>query len=197
MTARELNPKLFMVARQNLHDNEEIFQAAHLDVVMQRSEIIARDILALLTTPLLTDFLRLIRTRDNAWANEQVSRISAVVGDVVPLLWVVTLNREHAPAVIDALARGESLFLYHLTSDSRARDEHLECIPLIVDSNGRETLMPHKEYPLSSGDRILFLGRKGLRERMQWTLQNSNALHYVLHGKVGYDSYIWRWLARR
>lgn len=196
MTAKELNPKLFMVARQNRRDNDEIFHAANLDLVMQRSEIIAREILALLTTPLLPDFLRQIRARNNAWANEQVSRISAVIGDVVPALWVVSLDDRNAP-VVAAMAKGESVFLHHLMTDHRDRKKRLECIALIIESGGRETLMPHDEYRLKAGDRVLFVGKKGVRGQMEWVLQNYNALTYVLRGKVMYDSYLWRWLANR
>jgi Trk K+ transport system NAD-binding subunit len=59
MTARKVNPKLFVVVRQNRADNQIIFEAAKADIVMQASQIIANHIRVLLTTPLLVDFLRL------------------------------------------------------------------------------------------------------------------------------------------
>src|SRR4030066_146909 len=51
---RELNPKLFLVARQNDSENDALFRSARLDLVMQRARAISRRILALITAPLLT-----------------------------------------------------------------------------------------------------------------------------------------------
>ena len=40
-----VNPELFVVARQNRQRNSALFEAANVDVVMQRSDIIARTII--------------------------------------------------------------------------------------------------------------------------------------------------------
>ena len=65
MTARELNPDLFMVARQNLRHNDPIFQAAKLDLIMQRGSIIGHKIFALIQSPTLDLFLRLARQQES------------------------------------------------------------------------------------------------------------------------------------
>jgi len=62
MAARELNPNLFKVARQNEHQNDPLFCAADLDLLM-RAATSSRTDLRLLTTPLLTEFLDLAKHR--------------------------------------------------------------------------------------------------------------------------------------
>jgi voltage-gated potassium channel Kch len=57
MTAREINPELFIVIRQNRQHNDALFQAADVHIVMQRSDIIARTIITRITNPLLAEFL--------------------------------------------------------------------------------------------------------------------------------------------
>ena len=54
MTAKELNPRLFVVTRQNQAANSVLFEAFHDDFCMVPSRIVARECIAILTTPLLT-----------------------------------------------------------------------------------------------------------------------------------------------
>ena len=48
MTAQELNPEIFRVARQNEDRNGHLFQAAGLDMLMQRGNVISNTILSLI-----------------------------------------------------------------------------------------------------------------------------------------------------
>jgi voltage-gated potassium channel len=68
MTAKEVNPDLFVVVRQNRVANEVLFDAYQADFTMVPSRIVARECLAVITSPLLTHFLRLIRTWPEARA---------------------------------------------------------------------------------------------------------------------------------
>lgn len=193
MTAAHLNPDLFMVARQNKCDNDDIFEAALLDLVMQRSEIIARDILALLTTPLLDQFLRLILEQSNEWANEQISRLSAVTGERVPDVWSFHVDVEDAPAVSELLSADGQVVLGDLQRDPRGRDNALECLPLLLVRRNHEALLfPADEVALEPGDEILFSGKGWVMERMKWVLQNHNALRYVQTGEERASGYLWR-----
>jgi voltage-gated potassium channel len=58
MTAKEVNPELFVVLRQNRVANEVLFDAYDADFTMVPSRIVARECLALITSPLLRRFLR-------------------------------------------------------------------------------------------------------------------------------------------
>lgn len=198
MTAAELNPSLFMVARQNRHDNEDVFAAAAMDLVMQRSEIIARDILSMLMTPLLTSFLDEVRIRDNEWANEMSSRLFAVTGEVVPELESVRIDPHQAPAVVARLEQGGEVLLEHLLMDSRDRSRSLPCLPLMLRKRqGELVVSPGPEQILSRGDEILFCGRRRYMSRMAWTLNNANALSYIQTGREQALGYVWAWLSKR
>ncbi len=197
MTASEINPDLFMVARQNKRDNQDIFQAALLDLVMQRSEIIARDILAMLTTPLLDDFLHLILRESNDWANEQISRLSAVIGEEVPDIWHYTIDEEHTPAITSLLQEGTAITLDELLRDPRERDERLPCLPLLILRKQEEMLFPACELQLEEGDMLLFAGHIDAFQRMKWVMRNINALRYVQTGEEHPAGYLWRFLFRQ
>jgi Trk K+ transport system NAD-binding subunit len=196
MTAKELNQDLFVIIRQNRNANRSLFEAFHADMVMQPSEIIAREVRVLLTLPMLSDFLKHAAKKDNDWANQVASRIVGIIGEVVPDVWTVEIEPETAGAVFDSLLKDEKLQLFHLCRDPRARDVHLCCLPLYLARSQQFFLLPSDEMELRAGDRILFCGAYGIAGRMRWVLQNANALHYVVTGDESPAGLVWQWINR-
>ncbi|MDQ2694427.1 MAG: NAD-binding protein [Pseudomonadota bacterium] len=197
MTARDLNPDLYLIARQNRRSNDDIFQAAGLDMIMQGSRIIVWRILPLLTAPLLSRFLHLARHHHEEWAGEVVDRVRAVCRGVTPRTWAVEIGPEQAPAVHAALEAGLDVRLWHLLREPHDRDQTLLCVPLIRVCGKEEILLPEPAGQLQSGDRLLFCAHSDVAGRMAWTLVNKNVLEYIVTGEERPDGYIWRWLARR
>ncbi|TNG01484.1 MAG: potassium transporter TrkA [Gammaproteobacteria bacterium] len=196
MTAKELNPGLFVTIRQNRNANRPLFEAFHADLVMQPSEIIAREIRVLLTLPMLSAFLKQAASKDNDWANQVASRIVGIIGEVVPDVWTVEIEPESASAVFDSLMSDEKLQLAHLCRDPRARQIQLCCLPLYLVRGQQFFLIPDKEMELKRGDKILFCGAYGIAGRMHWVLHNANALHYVVTGDESPAGYVWQWIKR-
>ena len=79
VTAAELKPSLFVVARQNHNVNGPLFAAYGADFTMVPSRIVAQECIAILTTPLLAAFLDLLRERDEAWSSALAGRLQALV----------------------------------------------------------------------------------------------------------------------
>ncbi len=195
LTARELNPELFTAARQNHRRNDPMFEAARLDLVMQPGTIIARTIVALITSPLLADFLRLARQRDDDWANVLVSRISGLTRDEAPDTWVVEVTSAGAPALTDALRAGTDITVGVLGRDPRDREHALPGMVLLLARDGEELLVPEERTPLRRGDRLLFCGHRQARHSLSWITHNHNALSYILTGAERPSGYLWRRLA--
>lgn len=195
ITAREIKEDLFTVARQNLRRNGALFESAWLNMVMQPGRIIARRILAYITTPLLADFLRRARAQDEEWANVLVSRIAGVTGEDVPHSWHFVLDTDNAPAVAAALTANDPVQLGALLTDPRGQAETLPAIALLLDRDGQQTLLPEPDTELRLGDRILVCGRAGAETPMNWIIRNHNLLDYVRYGVARPSGYLWRWVA--
>jgi len=195
VTARDLNPNLFLVARQNESENNPIFQAAGLDLVMQRSRVIANRIFSLLRTPLLSDFLRLARHQNNEWAKRLIERLWPLIGNVSPDLWAIQITPDDAPAVHAALEAGQRVRLRHLLTDPRDRSQVLPCLPLLLKRAEEEQLLPEEDLFIQRGDTILVCGREGLTGRMQWVLKSPNVLRYFVTGEVRSEGSLARWLS--
>lgn len=195
MTALQLEPGLFVIARENHIQNQELFDRVGAHTVMNPSTVIANRIRIRLVTPLLAEFSNLARLQDDTWARQLVSRIIALVDERMPYVWEVTLDREGAFAFHDPGMRDVPVTLGTLMRDPRERDWQVSAIPLLLIRGDAHTLLPDPGERLAPEDRLLFCGRDGAHRRMDWVLQNIHALRYVATGEAPREGPVWRWIA--
>ncbi len=178
MTARELNAELFVVARQNRQENDALFQAADVNLVMQRSDIIARTIITRITKPLLAEFLQQLPQNDEESTNVLASRISAV-SEQTARTWTLIVTKSQAPALAVALFKGDhitlSMILEH-TPDAPNKN----CLPLLLKRDHVTTMLPAITTQLEHGDHLLFAGTRSAEKRLTWVTGNANALDGVI-----------------
>lgn len=197
MSARELNPDLFIIARHNLRENQALFDAAEANLVMYPARIIADKIRVLLGTPLHNEFEQLARFKDDEWACELISRIVAVTTKEVPEVWEVTLNRQDTHAVCTAVSEGSEVIIDHIITDPRERSHRLPCVALLLKRANSTILVPEANTRLRENDHLLFCGQPQAADRMDWTLQNEHALSYVLTGEAPPQGWVWKVFKRR
>ncbi len=197
MTAREINPALYLVARQDRRADTDIFEAARIDLIMEPSRIIVWRILPLVTIPLLAEFLAQVRRQTEDWAQKLLHRIQVMTHARSPQVWAVAINEQEALAVHDALCAGAEIRLGDLLRAPRKRDERLNCIPLLLQRGDKEYVLPEDGLDLQVGDRLLFCATPTVADRMSWLLQNRILLRFALSGEEPLDSALLRWLAKR
>ncbi len=190
MTARQMNPDIFVVARQNLRDNSELFKKIRADLVMQPREITARMIRVLFLNPMLCDFLKIANKQDEQWSNVVVSRLSAVIGESKPHIWTTKISPKETPAVFKCIAFGRIITLNSITQDRLSRTHKLKCVPLLLQRNGDFEIMPDDETEIKDGDRILFCGMREASNSMNWTLNVMASLNYVMNYNSEPESYL-------
>jgi voltage-gated potassium channel len=198
VTAREINPRLFVVLRQNLEANRPLFQAFDADITMVSAEVVAYQSLSIIATPLLARSPGMAGIRDEAWASALVSRLEEVAGPVVAATWGVDINAAAAPAVHRALMFEMSeVALEALLRDPTSRDHHLDCMPLMLVRDDAEVLAPDLDTPLQPGGRLLFAGTNAARDLQRMPLRNVHARDYVILGHDLPASWLWQWLTRQ
>lgn len=197
LTARELNPRLFTVARQWRAHNAPLFDAARPDLVMEPGGLLAREVLGLLLTPLLPEFLAAAQEHEEAWANELLSRVAGTTGQRTPATWALRLDSRQAPAVLPRLRAGADVRLRHLMSDPRHRERGLPAVPLLLKRAGHHYLTPPAGTRLRRGDRILFCGPPATARHMAWTTKDATLFQYILSGETRPSGWFWQWLQRR
>ncbi|NIP18651.1 MAG: potassium transporter TrkA, partial [Xanthomonadales bacterium] len=198
MTALELNRSLFVVARQEKQENDTLFDASGAHLVAKRSQIVARRILAVVTTPLLQPFLQHLVRQDDDFAERTAARLKSVLANKAPSMWVVDLSDDLAEGLRFARREGIKLKLEHITHNTRSEiAESLACVCLVLERGAQRIFLPDAGYELLDGDRLLFAGRGVARREMMWALTDPNSLMGFATNKHLPRGLIWRWLWRR
>ena len=198
VTARELNPRLFTVLRQNHVANRTLFAAFESDFAMVPSEIVAHECIAILTTPLLAPFLDAVRRADDNWSQQLLDTLTQRFGWDVPTVWSVTINIAQAPSAYRLLMRHDTLRLGQLLRAPVTDRPPLACRPLLLLREGDPPhLLPDDEQDIRLGDQLLLVGAESARKDLDLTLFNAHTLSYVLTGQDSPGGLVWEWLAAR
>jgi voltage-gated potassium channel len=189
--ARRSNPSLFLAARQNRPDSAPLFAAMEVDALLVPTEVVAHEVYAQLSTPLLWRFLRDMPALGDAWARELVDRLTGVCGTELQGLWKVRLTPQEAPATGAWLASGTAR-LGALLRNPEDRDEPLHAVTLLVLRGNEATLAPDDDFLLRPGDELLLAGWPAARRALATTLLVDGILEYVVTGRRVPSSWVWR-----
>ena len=192
MTARELNPEVFVVVRQNEHGNAAIIDAVDADMIMHPSALIADKIRVLLATPMLYEFLSLALYEDDSWACELTSRLTGLLRDKVPDIREWELTECDTCALNEYLSDGGVFHVDDLLRDPWRREEKLQVIVLLIRRRNDRILLPDGDAPLKADDRLLLCGDRGAFRRMRWTVSHRHTLDYIKTGIDPPQSWLWR-----
>ena len=197
MTARNLNPGLFVIARQERRENSELFDSSGADLVALRSRIVARHILSFVATPLLQSFMQHMIRSDDSFAERTATRLKNVLNNRAPSIWVTELTGEFAKNLRFVRSLTKKITLEHIIRSSRSEEnEFLPCVCLSMERGAQRIFLPDNHTELQIHDRLLFAGRDIARRQMNWTLMDSHSLLVNVSGKHLPRGALWRWLSR-
>jgi len=196
MTAKELNPNLFLIVRKNNRNNGALFKKFGANITMQPTDIIAHECLAHMLTPLLAEFLTLVRSQNNQWANALISQLVDVVGETVPETFAVTIDATNASAVSEYIESGMLVKLQNLMQDPAKREKNLKLVPLLLVRDDISYLVPDQDMVVLDGDCILFCGTYDAKTALPASMNNTKSFNYIMNGLEVPDSIVWRWIKR-
>jgi len=198
MTARNLKPRLFVIARQERRQNDALFDSSGADLVALRSRIIARQILSFVATPLLQSFMQHLIRSDESFAERTAARLKDVLKNRAPSIWVFELKGEIAKNLRFVRSQTNKVTLEHIIRNSRSEEnELLPCVCLSMERGAQRIFLPDSQTELQIHDRLLFAGRNYARRQMLWTLMDSHSLLVNASGKHLPRGALWRWLSKR
>ncbi len=189
--ARRSNAALFLAARQNRAASAPLFAAMEVDALLVPTEVIAHEVYAQLSTPLLWRFLREMPAMGDDWAAQIVDRLKGLCGTRLQSLWKVRLTPQEAPTLGSWLASGNAS-LGQLLRNPEDRDDPLHAIVLLVMRNREVTLAPDDDFVLRPGDELLLAGWGAARRALDVILLVPGILDYLVTGRRVPSSWIWR-----
>jgi voltage-gated potassium channel len=193
--ARRVNADLFVAARQNQPTSAALFAAMDVDALLVPTEVVAHEVYARLSTPLLWRFVRELPGRDDRWAAELTDRLTEHCGTQLGALWKVRLNRAEAPAVGPWLERG-ALRLGDLLRNPDDREQRLPAVPLLLLRGQDSVLGPDDGHVLRPDDELLLAGRPPARRALEKSLVADAVPEYLVTGRRVPSGWLWRRLTR-
>jgi voltage-gated potassium channel len=133
-----------------------------------------------------------VRQADEEWSARLAIRLQEVCAGWVPEVWGVRLNAQDAAAAHRALMDGRAICVGNLLRDNADREAPLAVMPLMVERDDETILLPEPDLALVAGDHLLLAGSHEDRSRLGLTLQNANALEYVLTGREKAGGWLWQ-----
>lgn len=196
MSVRVLNPGVFTIVRQNEHENQLAFDAANVDLVLQTCLTTGRRILKHLISPHIQLLIEYLRDQGEHEVEKISARLNAVMGEKTPHLWSISVNNEQAKAVVELLKKDYSILLADLIRNPSKRADFIPCIPLVVQRNNNQLMLPNNDEKVCENDCILFCGTEGSEWLLASTINNPYTLQYLITGNEVPRGYFFRWLER-
>ena len=197
ITARRLNQNIFIILRQNLQSNQMLFARFGANMTMVSSQIIANECIAVLRTPLLAEFLDLVRHKDDFWAYTLAESLRSLLGDETPGFWSFSVDETEAPGLVDHMHRIQRpVSIGDVCRSGQRRDERIPCLPLLAVRGASTIELPNDDFEIALSDRYLFAGRVAAENDQSLLLRNANVAAYVLGDRSEAEGWVWRRLER-
>ena len=157
--ARRTNPDVYLVVRQQTNAKKALLETLHIDSVYIATEVIAREVLARIMTPVFWSFVDHALTRDEQWATQVRDHLVERCGRQTPERDVLTLSDTEAPAIAAWLRRGQTRTLGTLMRQPDDRDATLPLAALVLLRDGEHQFMPAEDTRVAVNDQILLVGK--------------------------------------
>ncbi len=181
LTARKLNPDIYVIARENTMKEVSVFEAAKANWLFMIEKILINKTSLQLAQPLKHCFLKKILYQNEAWASSLVHLLTTQLGDN-PKLLNLTITKQRAYAIYHAIEEGKTITIDDLLKSLQDWTTYHKAIPLLLKRGKEEFLLPSNEV-LQLGDQILFACDEESREEIELIASNIYDLHYVCSGE--------------
>ncbi len=180
--AKELNPNIYTIARENSLDDLTIFQAAKIDRIYVLEKILAEYTITIISKPLVDAFIKAIRAKNNEWGKKIVTKLKTLVG-TNPSYYEITINYKNTYALIRRLRKNEKITLGDISKSREDRTKALKIVYLLLKRGNDIILMPDKNTQIRENDKLLIAANKDVIEDFEYITNNIYELEYVLNRK--------------
>ena len=182
-TAKQLNPDIFTIARENSLDDLNIFKAAKVNKIYVVEQILADVTYKYISRPLADLFITESRKKDEEWGEVIVNMLNNVTG-MNPMYFETKLDDENAYALNIELNAGKTITLANLRRSREDRKNLLKIVFLLLKRGEEVFLMPDSHMNLQVGDELLIVSDAENYEDFEYIINNVYELDYVL----GYEA---------
>ena len=198
VTAKGMHPSLFVVGKQNHSADQRLFAVAGFDRVMAEADLIVSEVFPRIAQSLLSRFMKVLWHQDDAWGQRLLQRITQLTGEHNPHHFVLKVDAQRAPAIMNEMQSGRLLRLQSLWMLPNDPQTANDAIPLLLLRNQQEIVLPNAATSLQAGDQVLILyHREEIGWRMQRAARDEHELYYATHGRDKPISHFMNYLLKK
>ena len=172
-----------------------LLETLQIDSVYVATEIVAREVLARIVTPVFWSFVEHAHTCDDRWAAEVRDQLRERCGRRTPERDVLTLSAQQAPAVADWLRRGNTLTLQTLMRRPDDSEAMLPMAALVLIRAGEPQFMPSEDTLLALDDQVLIVGKPAGLAQVREICHYPATVEYLATGRDVPLTWVWKRLS--
>lgn len=194
ITAKQLNKDIVTIGRVSHETDNVLFEHARCDYIFRRSQVIANQVLTIISRPLVARFIQYSTTLSPKATNDLIQRISNLTHHRDPSTWRLVITAERAPALFNHVDRGGKITIAQLCEHPRFANEM--AIPLLLLRGGMSHLLPDPETQIQLDDELLVCGRQHKTILAHRLRDNHELVDTLINGNTHVIPLV-RWLYRR
>lgn len=193
---RRTDPDVRLCLRQGSSNAAPLLAAFAPEIVFVPTDLVARESLARIVTPLTWSFIEHALGQDDTWAETLLDELVERCGQRNPELRRLEINPTSAPAVARWLGRSE-LSVGDLLRHPVDRSQSVSALVLSVRRGDSVRFVPDGDLTLEMGDELLVASGPRTHGALRDVLFHDDAVEYVVTGRRVPSTWVWRTLARR
>ncbi len=189
-------PGVRLCLRQGHSTAAPLLAAFDPEIVFVPTDLVAKECLARIVTPLTWAFFEHALGQDDVWGESLLDALVDRCGAASPTLSRLVLDQATAPAVVRWL-RHDELVLGDLLRHPEQRDESARALVLSLRREGEELFVPSPDTSLQRGDELLLAAAPRARGILRDVRYNDAAVEHVATGRHVPSTWVWRKLTSR
>jgi len=182
ITARKLNPNIFVMVRENKMEENSVFAALRANTVFVMDKIVAVRAYNIIARPLVVRFADELVHKSDDWGKNIVEKLTEIINKK-PQLKEIIIDENEAYALTPKL-KDKRITFRDLVANVDGEGRELELIILaVLRENGEFIMGPSFSSEFLYGDKLLIAGTDDAIEEFEEILNNINKLYFVLNKK--------------
>lgn len=194
ITAQQLNKDIYTIGRVSREADHMLFVRARCDYIMRRSQVVANEVLTIISRPLVTKFIQYSSSLTPHATQDLIGRICLLTNNDAPITWRLIVDHKNAPALVRFLQADGSLTVGDVCANEKI--PRSESIPLLLLRGGMSHLLPSVEMPIQENDELLLCGHRSAKLLAQRLRDNSELVDSLINANH-HQIPLLRWLSRR
>jgi len=181
LTAKNINPKIITIVRENEMEDFSVFQTDKVDHILMPSRILIEKTINAIIRPSADTFVRNLNLLGEDSAKKIIKRLLDI--DNSPELVEVKITKDDSPEIYRRLSENLKMTIGILQESLRDKHHKNNVFVLMIMRKSKEIILPSMDEKLHKNDTILLACDKSAKIDIEFIANNFNEFEFAFYGK--------------